>query len=125
MPILPFLTDTPAHLDEAMRRAKAAGATSVVYTALYLRPGVREWFMQWLEGAHPEHVERYKQLYARGAYAPKEYRSWLADRINPLIRAHGLQRGATSSATGGVAPPSARRAPAFAPAAAEPEPMLF
>lgn len=126
MPILPFLTDTQAHLDEAMRRAKEAGASSVIYTALHLRPGVREWFMHWLGTAHPELLPQYQQLYARGAYAPKEYRRWLADRIEPLIRAHGLQRGYSSPATGGVAPPrGARKAPAFAPAAPVPEPMLF
>lgn len=105
MPILPFLTDTTAHLDEAMRRAKQAGASSVVYTALYLRPGVREWFMHWLGSAHPELVSRYSQLYARGAYAPGEYRRWLAARIEPLMRAHGLRRSRVSPATGGVVAP--------------------
>src|SRR5215204_6786129 len=56
MPILPYLTDTRAHLDEALRQAKAAGATSVLYTALHLRGGVKPWFMQWLERTHPELV---------------------------------------------------------------------
>ncbi|WP_104474835.1 Rv2578c family radical SAM protein [Microterricola pindariensis] len=126
MPILPFLTDTRAHLDEALRRAHAAGASSVVYTALFLRPGVREWFMHWLGEEHPELLPRYTQLYAGGAYAPKEYRRWLADRIEPLIRAHGLLRGETSAATGGVALPGTIRAkPAFAAPPAEPEPTLF
>ncbi|MGO4103546.1 Rv2578c family radical SAM protein [Leifsonia sp. YAF41] len=91
MPILPFLTDTTAHLDEALRRARAAGATSVLYTALHLRPGVKEWYLGWLARDYPELLPRYRELY-RGAYAPKEYRSWLAARIKPLIRAHGLER---------------------------------
>lgn len=128
MPILPFLTDTQAHLDEAMRLAKEAGASSVVYTALHLRPGVREWFMHWLSVTHPELLPRYQQLYEHGAYAPKEYRRWLADRTEPLMRAHGLQRGAASAATGGVAPPRGAAArPTFGPAIVDPqpEPMLF
>ena len=102
MPILPFLTDTKAHLDEAMRQAKAAGATGVLYSALYLKPGVKEWYFHWLEQDHPELMPKYRELYKRGTYAPKEYRQWLAERIQPLIRAHGLQRRTEDPATGGI-----------------------
>ncbi|MDQ1579339.1 MAG: hypothetical protein QOD05_114 [Microbacteriaceae bacterium] len=102
MPILPYLTDTRAHLEEALRQAKAAGATSVLYTAMHLRAGVKEWFMLWLEREHPELVGRYVQLYGKGAYAPKEYRKWLAAKIKPLITAHGLERGREDPLTGGV-----------------------
>ena len=102
MPILPYLTDTRAHLDEALRQAKAAGATSVLYTALHLKPGVKEWYYLWLGREHPELLPRYRSMYGRGTYAPKEYRSWLAARIKPLIRAHGLERGQEDPLTGGV-----------------------
>jgi DNA repair photolyase len=102
MPILPFLTDTRAHLDEALRQAKAAGASSVLYTALHLKPGVKDWYLQWLARDHPELMPRYLELYAKGTYAPKEYRQWLAARIKPLIRAHRLERGREDPATGGV-----------------------
>jgi DNA repair photolyase len=102
MPILPYLTDTKAHLDEALRRVKAAGGTSVLFTSLYLKPGVKPWFMHWLQRQHPELVPKYAELYARGQYAPKEYRKWLADRISPLIRAHGLERGREDPSTGGI-----------------------
>lgn len=102
MPILPYLTDTMAHLDDALRRVRDAGASSVLYTALHLRPGVKEWFMLWLAGAHPELVARYEELYASSAYAPKEYRKWLGARIRPLMRRYGLERGAADAATGAV-----------------------
>jgi DNA repair photolyase len=102
MPVLPWLTDTTAHLDDALRRIAAAGATSVLYSALFLKPGVKPWFMHWLERTHPELVPRYRELYAGGAYAPKAYRQWLANRIRPLIRAHGLDEGREDPATGGV-----------------------
>ncbi len=102
MPILPYLTDTKAHLDEALRQVKAAGGTNVLFTSLYLKPGVKPWFMHWLERQHPELVPQYTALYARGQYAPKEYRTWLAARISPLIRAHGLERGREDPATGGI-----------------------
>ncbi|MFD4422551.1 Rv2578c family radical SAM protein [Agromyces sp. NPDC058484] len=120
MPILPYLTDTRAHLDEALRQAKAAGATSVLYTALHLKAGVKSWFMQWLEREHPELVPRYRSMYyGNNAFAPKAYRRWLAERIRPLIRAHGLERGREDPVTGGVrsTAPAARSAPRAAPRA--------
>ena len=116
MPILPFLTDTKAHLDEALRQAKAAGATSVVYSALHLRPGVKDWYMGWLAREHPELVPQYRELYRTGAYAPKGYRTWLAAKIKPLIRAHGLERrrdvpDLRSAALGRMRDPNGERIP--------------
>lgn len=102
MPILPYLTDTKAHLDEALRRVADAGGTSVLFSSLYLKPGVKPWFMHWLERQHPELVPKYRDLYAKGSYAPKEYRAWLAARISPLIRAHRLERGREDPSTGGI-----------------------
>jgi DNA repair photolyase len=114
MPILPFLTDTSTHLDEALRQAKAAGATSVLYTALHLKPGVKDWYLQWLERTRPELVPQYRELYKRGTYAPKEYRQWLAGRIKPLLKAHGLERGREDPATGGMRSAALARADATA-----------
>jgi DNA repair photolyase len=102
MPILPYLTDTRAHLDDALRRAKAAGGTSVLYSALHLKAGVKQWFFGWLEREHPGLLPKYRSMYGSGAYAPKEYRTWLAGRIRPLIRAHGLERGRPDPVSGGV-----------------------
>jgi DNA repair photolyase len=102
MPILPYLTDSRAHLDEALRQAKAAGATSVLYTALHLKPGVKEWYYLWLEREHPELLPVYRRMYGGGAHAPTEYRRWLAAKIKPLIRSHGLERGEEDPLTGGV-----------------------
>ncbi len=102
MPILPYLTDTKAHLDEALRRAKEAGASSVLYSALHLKAGVKQWFFTWLERERPDLVPKYRSMYGSGAYAPKEYRAWLAARIRPLVRAHGLERGRADPASGGV-----------------------
>ena len=102
MPILPYLTDTVDHLDLALSRIREAGASTVLFSTLYLKAGVKPWFMQWLSREHPELVERYTSMYADGAYAPKEYRKWLAARIRPMIRDHGLERGTEDPATGGV-----------------------
>ncbi|MGP6206149.1 radical SAM protein, partial [Microbacterium sp. F2] len=91
MPILPHLTDSIATLDDALGRIRAAGAHRVVFGALHLRPGAKQWFWQWLEREHPELVGSYRGLYpGASAYAPKPYRQWLAKRVRPLLRVHGL-----------------------------------
>jgi len=91
MPIIPHLTDSIAAIDEALTRIKAAGATRVVYGALHLRPGAKQWFMQWLRERHPDLVSSYLGLYPGAATtAPQAYRTWLAKRVRPLMRVHGL-----------------------------------
>ena len=91
MPILPHLTDSIPALDDALRRIADAGATRVVFGALHLRPGAKEWFLRWLEREHPELVSSYRGLYpGAAAYASKAYRTWLAKRVRPLLRRHGL-----------------------------------
>ena len=102
MPILPMLTDSVEHLEHALTRIREAGGTRVLYSALYLKPGVKEWYLQWLERERPELVGRYLDLYARGAYAPQAYRSWLKARMDPLVRRHGLGGGRVDPRTGGV-----------------------
>jgi DNA repair photolyase len=103
MPILPFLTDTREHLDFALGKIKDAGASTVLYSALHLRPGAKEWYLQWIEREHPELAEKYRYMYyGTNSYAPKDYRQWLAAKIKPLIRKHGLERGQEDPVTGGV-----------------------
>jgi hypothetical protein len=38
----------------------------------------------------PELVERYRELYRRGAYLPLDYREMLARRADPLVAKHRL-----------------------------------
>ncbi|MCQ9165670.1 Rv2578c family radical SAM protein [Arthrobacter sp. STN4] len=90
MPILPWLTDSEECLDALFAALAHAGATGVSAGALYLRPGTREWFMQWLAREHPALVGRYRRLYSQGSYAPRDYRQWLAARVNAAKRRHGF-----------------------------------
>jgi DNA repair photolyase len=91
MPVLPHLTDSIAALDDALRRIREAGAVRVVFGALHLRPGAKQWFMRWIEREHPELVSSYLGLYpGASATAPKAYRAWLSKRVRPLLRVHGL-----------------------------------
>ncbi|MGK9149045.1 intein-containing Rv2578c family radical SAM protein [Plantibacter flavus] len=139
MPILPYLTDTVEHLDLALTRIREAGASTVLYSALHLKSGVKPWFMHWLSKAHPELVAKYSAMYAEGMHAPKDYRRWLAARIRPMIRDHGLERGREDPSTGGVRSSALgmlrndegervrfrQLAPDLATTALQPQPTLF
>jgi DNA repair photolyase len=91
-PVVPFLSDSPAQLDAAVRRVAEAGATHVSPIVLHLRPGTREWFLSWLHTAHPELTGRYEELYRRGAYAPKEYQARIAGQVRELADKYGVGR---------------------------------
>ena len=91
-PVVPFLSDSPAQLDEAVRQIAAAGARHVMPIVLHLRPGTREWFFSWLRARHPDLVEAYQDLYGHGAYAPKVYQNRIAGQVRELAEKHGIGR---------------------------------
>ena len=91
-PVLPFLTDSPGQLEATVRLAAEAGAASVSPIVLHLRPGAREWFLRWLTETHPELLDRYHQLYGRGAYAPKPYQQQISERVAALAVRYGVGR---------------------------------
>jgi len=91
-PVVPFLSDSPAQLDETVRQIAASGATSVTPIVLHLRPGTREWFFRWLRSRHPGLVGRYLELYGRGAYAPQAYQNRIAGQVRELADKHGIGR---------------------------------
>ncbi|MGW8377623.1 Rv2578c family radical SAM protein [Streptomyces sp. ODS28] len=89
-PVIPFLGDAPDKLRETVRAVAAAGASSVTPLALHLRPGAREWFMQWLAAHHPGLVRHYEALYADGAYAPKWYQRRITRQVHELAEEYGI-----------------------------------
>jgi DNA repair photolyase len=91
-PVIPFLSDSPAQLDEAVRQIAATGATHVMPIVLHLRPGTRDWFFSWLQAQHPELVDSYLELYGRGAYTPKTYQARIAGQVRELAEKHGIGR---------------------------------
>ncbi|MEJ1089502.1 Rv2578c family radical SAM protein [Microbacterium sp. Mu-80] len=123
MPVLPHLTDSVAAIDAALRRTKDSGADHVIYGALHLRPGVKPWFFQWLEREHPELLSSYRGLYPGvSSEAPKGYRQWLAKRMRPMIRMHGLEARSTEGIRQ-LSRPAARHEPVKTTASAAD--MLF
>ena len=77
-PLMPGINDAPHQLQPLVEAAAEAGATGISGIALHLRAGVKEVFTSWLSEARPELLERYRELYGRGAYAPQTERERLA-----------------------------------------------
>ncbi|MDL9938290.1 Rv2578c family radical SAM protein [Gordonia sp. ABSL1-1] len=89
-PVIPYLTDSAAHLDELLGELAAAGASGVTAFPMHLRGATKPWFLEWLAEQHPALVRRYRGLYGRGAYVTPEYSSWLRERMVPIVERHGL-----------------------------------
>jgi DNA repair photolyase len=97
-PVLPFLTDSPGQLEATVRLAAEAGAAHITPIVLHLRPGAREWFLKWLGENFPDLVAAYRDLYGRGAYAPKSYQGRIAEQIAELARRYGVGRTSPAAA---------------------------
>lgn len=109
-PVVPFLSDSPAQLDEAVRQIAATGASHVMPIVLHLRPGTRDWFFSWLRAEHPELVSRFLQLYGQGANAPQAYRDRITGQIRELAEKHGIGRPKAGFGHGTLRPRQPRTA---------------
>jgi DNA repair photolyase len=87
-PLMSGINDAPHQIEPLLAGAIDAGATSIGGMALHLRGEVKDVFMGWLHAQRPDLVERYEELYSRGAYAPHEER----ERLSGLVR-RGAHRG--------------------------------
>jgi DNA repair photolyase len=112
-PVLPGLSDRPDQLDAVVKACVDAGARTISPILLHLRPGVREHYLAWLAGAHPELVPRYEALYPR-AYAPRSRQEQLAELMRQLLARHGMASSSPAQARSvrrAAAAPSVRRPP--------------
>jgi DNA repair photolyase len=99
-PLMPGINDDPEQVREILRLCDEAGAAYVTGIALHLRREVRQVFMEWLRANRPELVDRYRDLYRRGAYAPVTERRRLAALLEgPGRSAGGWRRGTRAQAS--------------------------
>jgi DNA repair photolyase len=126
-PVVPYLSDSPAQLDAAVRRIAETGATHVTPIVLHLRPGTREWFMGWLREEHPELGGRYAALYRGGSYARRDYQERITAQVRELAERYGVGRRRSGRGTRGPGPRGDRKAPAgnASPAASAPEQLTL
>jgi DNA repair photolyase len=114
-PLMPGINDSPEQVARILEMASEAGAEYVSGIALHLRGEVREVFMDWLAENRSDLVDRYRELYRRGAYAPTAERR----RLARLVQGPDVGPWERSGRTG--SPPQ----PAPEPAPAAEQQMLF
>ena len=90
MPILPWLSDSDEALDSLFGSLAAAGATGVTAGALYLKPGTREWFMQWIAGNTRSSRAATVACTAPDRTLPRNTAAWLAGKVRYFKARHGF-----------------------------------
>ena len=90
MPILPLLTDSEPNLRALLIAARDAGAVGAESNVLFLRPGTRETFFEFLATDFPRLVPEYSRLYAGSAYVPSGRAREIEERVRRLAAAVGL-----------------------------------
>jgi len=103
IPALPFLSDTPEHLQSFLQRAKESGADFVFVGALTLfgaKPhDSKNRYFQFLEKFFPEWLPPSRTLFRRSSQPPKSYQRRLLAQAQTLCQKLGLQLGLTQTFT--------------------------
>ncbi|HZU13442.1 MAG TPA: radical SAM protein [Chloroflexota bacterium] len=105
-PVLPGLTDDAGHLETVVAAAAEYGADFVFSQALRLGPGISEYYLPWLESAHPELAARYRRLY-RHSSPPSAYSEGISALVRDLKQRYRLPD--RPSAKGPAQEPPARQ----------------
>jgi DNA repair photolyase len=88
-PILPGLSDSPRQLEATVAAAAEAGACFVWANIVYLKPGTKEHFMEFLGREYPQLLPRYRDLFP-GAYAPNAAKAPVTAAVATFKRRHGV-----------------------------------
>ena len=88
-PVVPGVTDSLENLSEVVRAAAGHGARFIGASVLYLKPGVKEHFNDFLRREYPGLLTRYQGMFP-GAYAPKEYARRVRDLVAVLQERYGV-----------------------------------
>ena len=88
-PVLPGLSDSPAQLEATVAAAADAGACFVWANIVYLKPGTKEHFMEFLARDYPHLLGRYRDLFP-GAYAPAAVKAPIIGTVGALKRQYGV-----------------------------------
>ncbi|MBI4537489.1 MAG: radical SAM protein [candidate division NC10 bacterium] len=99
-PIMPDLTDDPASLEAVIAAAAAHGASYLSWNVLFLKPGTRQAFFDFLERHAPHLRARYATRYAHSAFLDRPYTDRIRTLVGELKRKHGFpETGAEESPT--------------------------
>lgn len=88
-PVLPGLTDAPAHMESVVAAAADHGAAFLSGNVLRLGPGISDYYLPFLRREFPELRAAYAELY-RGNRPPGFYSETIGRRLDDLKLKYGL-----------------------------------
>jgi DNA repair photolyase len=97
-PVIPGMSDDAEQLEAVTAACVDAGAVSVSAIALFLKPGVKEHWFEWLERERPELLADHRRRYARGSRLPKEQQAALSAIVRRAAGATGTSTTAIDAA---------------------------
>ena len=80
-PLLPGISDSWESVEAVVEAAARHKARFLGANVLFLRPGVKEWFMPLLRESYPHLTPGYERLYRGRSYAPGEYTKQVLDLV--------------------------------------------
>ena len=89
-PVIPGITDDMANLESVVRSAADHGAQFLGTRILYLQPGTREHFQNFLKAEYPTLLQEYQRLFP-GSYAPKKFQEGIRESVRMFKELHELQ----------------------------------
>ena len=89
-PVLPGLSDSREQLEATVAAAAEAGACFVWANVVYLKPGTKEHFMEFLEREYPQLVGRYRLMFP-GAYATSSIKGPVVAAVDQLRQTHHVE----------------------------------
>lgn len=95
LPAIPFITDTPEMIAEALRQAKEVGLDFVIFGGMTLKDGrQKEYFYNSLKEKLPELSTKYRQIYGdnRWGQAKVDYYSAINSIFNEMSRKYKIAR---------------------------------
>jgi DNA repair photolyase len=116
-PLMPGVNDAPEQVAPILELAAEAGADYVTGIALHLRGEVKDLWFEWLDEHRPDLIERYRELYPRGAYTTQEEKRRLAGLVKyaatgwPSFRRGTSEKATKPPETGHIVTPRAPEQP--------------
>ncbi|MCD2426069.1 radical SAM protein [Niabella pedocola] len=95
MPLLPFITDTAAQLEQLFQTFKAAGVNYLLPSTLTLfgaeASDSKTLVLRAVEKHYPHLLERYQRFFGSGTQMPAYYRKAFAQKMNELSQKYQLR----------------------------------
>jgi DNA repair photolyase len=88
-PVLPGLSDSPGQLAATVAAAADAGACFLWANIVYLKPGTKEHFMEFLARDYPQLLASYRDLFP-AAYAPASVKTPVIEAVGALKQSYGV-----------------------------------